>query len=50
MADQDKELHLIKSRNIIMTRGLLACLRPRIWLNDEVVNGFTGLLQAGPRS
>lgn len=44
-ADQDAELKLHKSSNIGVTRGLMACLKSRQWLNDEVMNLFMGLLQ-----
>ena len=36
---------LHKGSNIGVTRHLLACLKPRTWLNDEVMNVFMGLLQ-----
>ena len=49
-SDQSKELKLHKSSNIGVTRGLMACLKSRVWLNDEVMNLFMGLLQVGPRS
>lgn len=44
-ANQSVELKLHKSSNIGVTRGLLACLKSRIWLNDEVMNLTMGLLQ-----
>ena len=34
-----------KNTNIEIDRKLLACLQPRQWLNDEVMNIFIGLLQ-----
>ena len=44
-ADQAVELKMHKSTNIGVNRGLLACLKSREWLNDEVMNIFIGLLQ-----
>ena len=44
-ADQETEILLHKGSNIGITRHLLACLKPRTWLNDEVMNVFMGLLQ-----
>lgn len=44
-ADQDVELKLHKGTYIGLTRRILACLQPRTWLNDEVINVFMGLLQ-----
>ncbi len=44
-ANQAVELKIHKSTNIGVHRGLLACLKSRKWLNDEVMNIFIGLLQ-----
>ena len=44
-ADQAVELKVHKSSNIGVTRGLMACLKSRVWLNDEVMNLLVGLLQ-----
>jgi sentrin-specific protease 1 len=41
---QSREV-VIDKFNIDMTRAKIACLRPRTWLNDEVINFYMCMLK-----
>lgn len=47
-ADQEAEMFLHKGSNIGVTRGLMMCLKPRTWLNDEVMNLVMAMLLVNP--
>ena len=44
-ADPDELILTHKNTNISIMRKDMLCLRPSVWLNDEVVNIYMGLLQ-----
>ena len=44
-ADPEEVIAQHKNTNITIARKDMLCLLPGVWLNDEVVNVYMGLLQ-----